>query len=209
VIPSFEELSRRSVSGELSAPEREALEKYLREDPRLRAEHDWDEAFHAKLDEKIGSMPAMPGWERTQAALRAQAEAPRTAGILDRLSERLSAWLGFPFNAQAVAAALVVIQAGVIGVYAWQFHVTDYSDVRGSQPDAMGRAASLRVSFKPDVREADMRNALAEIDGEIVGGPGQLGVYLVRIKEGNPATAAQRLRARGITVLVEIVGKGR
>ena len=77
------------------------------------------------------------------------------------------------------------------------------------EPDAIARGASLRVSFKQDVREADMRKALAEIDGEIVGGPGQLGVYLVRIKVGNPATAAQRLRAHGITVLVEIIGKGR
>jgi adenylosuccinate synthase len=43
---------------------------------------------------------------------------------------------------------------------------------------------------------------LAEIGGEIVGGPGQIGIYLVRVKDVDLATAAQRLRASG-TVLFE------
>jgi hypothetical protein len=61
------------------------------------------------------------------------------------------------------------------------------------------------VSFRQDLREAELRRALADVGGEIVGGPGQIGVYLVRIKEGDLAAAAQRLRASGATELVEIV----
>ena len=205
MIPSFEELSRRSATGELSAAEREALEAMLREDPRRHVELQWDAAFAVKLDDKIDAMPAMPGWERTSAVLRTEDEAASPPGILDRLSQRLSGWLGFPFNAQAVAAALVVIQAGVIGVGAWQFQAREYSDVRGAVPDAAKQGPMLRVSFKPEVRESELRKALSEIDGEIVGGPGQLGIYVVRIRDGKPAAAAQRLRARGITQLVEIV----
>jgi hypothetical protein len=50
-----------------------------------------------------------------------------------------------------------------------------------------------------------LRQALAEVGGEIVGGPGQLGVYLVRIREGDLAAAAERLRTTGTTQLVEII----
>ena len=61
------------------------------------------------------------------------------------------------------------------------------------------------MSFRQDVREAELRRALADVGGEIVGGPGRIGVYLVRIKEGDLEAAAQRLRAGGATELVEIV----
>jgi hypothetical protein len=130
--------------------------------------------------------------------------------LLDRLSAWLAETLGFSLNLQAVAVALVFAQAGVIGLLAWQYNdVADGGGMRAGTPDSTPRGPLLRVSFRADLREADLRRALAEVGGEIVGGPGQLGVYLVRIKDGDLGLAAQRLRAGGTTELVELVGPKR
>ena len=214
---SFDELSRNAAAGTLTEAERAVLDAHLRAHPADRALLEWDEAFTARLAEKVGAMPAMPGWERTALALDAEARAAEPAPgrrpsvarprILDRLSAWLESSLGVAVNAQAVALGLVVLQAGVIGVFGWQFGRTDDdSQVRAGMPGATLRGPLLRVSFRADLREAELRRALAAVGGEIVGGPGQIGIYLVRIPEGDLATAAQRLRDSGTTDLVEIAG---
>jgi len=216
--PQFDELSRKAAAGTLTAAEREWLDAHLREHPDKRAQLEWDAALSAKLEQKIAAMPALPGWERTERALQAEqaaSETGRTAravkpavvrspGILDRVSDWLASSLGFAINAQAMAVALVLVQAGVIGALAWQYE-RDYSEIRAGTQDQTPRGPLLRVSFREDVRESELRRALAGIGGEIVGGPGQIGVYLVRVKDGDLRAAAQRLRASGITELVEIV----
>jgi hypothetical protein len=199
----FAELSRKATASGLSPAEREWLDAYLREHPNERAELEWDQAFAAKLEEKVAAMPAMPGWDRTQRALRSAQAAPHSPGVLDRLSEWLASRLGVPVNMQAIAAALILAQAGVIGLLAWQPR-PEYSEFRAGAQDDAPRGPLLRVSFRQDIREAELRKALADVGGEIVGGPGQLGIYLVRVKDGDLRVAAERLRATGLTVLVEI-----
>jgi hypothetical protein len=198
----FAELSRKAATGGLSAAEREWLEAHLREHPNKHAELEWDQAFAAKLEEKVAAMPAMPGWDRAQRALRSE-PAPRAPGVLDRLSAWLASALGVPVNVQAIAAALILAQAGVIGLLAWQQR-PEYSEFRAGAQDDAPRGPLLRVSFRQDIREGDLRQALADVGGEIVGGPGQLGIYLVRVKDGDLRAAAERLRATGLTALVEI-----
>jgi hypothetical protein len=207
----FDELSRKAATGALSPAERDWLDAHLREHPEKRAELEWDQAFSAKLEEKVASMPTMPGWDRAERALRtaedsrkADAAARRAPGILDRLSEWFASSFGLPINMQAIAAALVLAQAGVIGVLAWQQRDAEYSDVRAGAQDDAPRGPLLRVSFRQDIREADLRKALADIGGEIVGGPGQIGIYLIRVKDADLRAAAERLRATGLAALVEI-----
>ena len=201
----FQELSRRAAAGSLPAAEREWLEAYLREHPDRRVELDWDAAFADALHDEVARMPARPGWERTAAALSAETPAASAGGVLDRLSQWLTGSLGFNVNLQAVAAALVVIQAGVIAVLALPSADRPEDRVRTPTQNPMPAGPLLRVSFKADLPEARLRQALADVGGEIVGGPGQLGVYLVRVKEAELPAAAERLRASGATELVEIV----
>lgn len=206
--PLMDELFRRAAAGTLSAAEREQLELHLRAHPEQRTEIEWDEAFAQRLEEKVAAMPALPGWQRTERLLAAEAAATAVArgpGVLDRLSDWFAGTFGFGFNAQAVAVALLVLQVGVIGALAWQVQDQDDGAMRGSAQDPMPRGPLLRVSFRQDLREAELRRALADVGGEIVGGPGQLGVYLVRIRTGDLGAAAARLRASGSTDLVEVV----
>jgi hypothetical protein len=201
----FQELSRKAAAGTLQAAERDWLEGYLREHADRRVEVDWDATFADALHDEVARMPARPGWERTAAALRAEALAAPLGGVLDRLSQWLTGSLGFNVNLQAVAAALVVIQAGVIAVLALPSADRPEDRVRTPTQNPMPSGPLLRVSFTADLPEARLRQALADIGGEIVGGPGQLGVYLVRVKEGELSAAAERLRASGGVELVEIV----
>ena len=83
---SFEELSRKAAAGTLSAAEREWLDAHLREHPHKRADLEWDEAFAAKLEQKIAAMPARPGWERTAQALQAEQAAPARKHIAQLLA---------------------------------------------------------------------------------------------------------------------------
>jgi hypothetical protein len=219
VTLQFDELSRKAASGTLSADERAALDETLRQHPERRFDLEWDAALRARLDEKIAAMPALPGWERTEKVLLAEradgdraresrADGVRSAnrrGVLDRFSEWLAASFGVVVNAQAVAVALVLVQAGVIGLLAWQYSTSDDGVMRTATTDAKPRGPLLRVSFRSEVSEADLRRALAAVGGEIVAGPGQLGVYLVRIKDGSLGAAAQKLRETGTTELVEVV----
>ncbi len=217
----FDELLRRAATGTLSADERERLEAHLREHPERRADLEWDQAFTDKLQEKVSALPALPGWERTARLLQAEQAPAGDAvwplrkvepgpGLLDRLSAWLQSSFGLALNTQAMAVALVLAQAGAIGWLAWQSgQDAEHSQVRAGTPDATLRGPLLRVSFRQDLREAELRRALADVGGEIVGGPGQLGVYLVRVQAGDLTAAAQRLRAGGTTELVEVVGAGR
>ncbi len=223
---AFDALSRKAATRELNPAEREALEQFLSEHPNRRADLDWDQAFSAKLEAKVAEMPAMPGWERTQLALEAEQQAQsksqvqalkqrarpvasRAPGILDRFSDWLASVLGFGLNTQALALGLIVAQVGVIGLLLSQPREPAYSDNRRAIADATPRGPQLPVSFRQDRSEAELRPALAEIGGEIVGGPGQIGIYLIRIRDADLQRAAQRLRQSGATELVELVAPGK
>jgi hypothetical protein len=62
----------------------------------------------------------------------------------------------------------------------------------------------LRVTFKAEAEELDIRGALVDVGGTLVGGPGQLGEYLVRVPPGKLDAAAARLRANAAIEAVEV-----
>jgi hypothetical protein len=63
----------------------------------------------------------------------------------------------------------------------------------------------LKVNFKGDAREADIRLLLVEVNGSLAAGPGQLGDYYVRIAAPQTEAAAAKLRASTIVDAVAVV----
>jgi hypothetical protein len=63
----------------------------------------------------------------------------------------------------------------------------------------------LKLNFKADAREADIRMLLVEIDGSLAAGPGQLGDYYVRIPANRAATLADKAKASAIVDNVALV----
>jgi hypothetical protein len=114
--------------------------------------------------------------------------APRRPPATPSFTDRLRGWLD-QFNlspAFAMAALVVVVQAGVIlNLVTGE---RDYGQVRAVTTGETIRSGQLvRIAFKPDAREQDIRLLLVTLQGDIESGPGQLGDYYVRV----PATVAQ------------------
>ena len=84
--------------------------------------------------------------------------------------------------ALAGALAVVAVQAVVIGNLASDAEDDRERDRAPSSPPAWSeKGPYLKVNFKPDAREADIRLLLVEVNGSLAGGPGQLGDYYVRV----------------------------
>ena len=81
------------------------------------------------------------------------------------------------------AVALVVVQAGVIGALVMQQGTQDAELAQWRSLPAASAVGGpvLRINFKPDTSERDIRMLLVRINGSLVGGPGQLGAYIVYV----------------------------
>jgi hypothetical protein len=102
----------------------------------------------------------------------AQGEAAPAGGLLHALKQAL-AWLTQPRMASAMAVVLV-LQAGVIAWMGQHDVAAEYDDSRGV---AVEEARTLRVRFKGDLPEREVRKALNAAGARIVSGPNQLGEY--------------------------------
>ena len=98
--------------------------------------------------------------------------------------------------ALAGALAVVVVQGIVIANLSTQ--PGEGSEIRAHRPTVVDPGPFLKVNFKADAREADIRMLLVEIDGTLAGGPGQLGDWYVRIPEARIAVAADKIKASAI-----------
>ena len=100
----------------------------------------------------------------------------------------------------ALAASVLVVQSGIIG-YLYQSDTSrpiDESSIYRSGGEAQALRAQIEVSFRADATEQDIRRLLVALGAEIVGGPGQLGFYQLRLPEGDLAKAIERLKGERI-----------
>ena len=123
--------------------------------------------------------------------------------------ERASAWLGAlvpqPLLKPALAAALavVVVQAGVIGHFAGEDDTSQLRAVPGT--GVVEQGPYLKVNFKPDAREADIRLLLVQSGASLAAGPGQLGDYYLRVPAEQFAAAQAALTASPVVDGVSVV----
>jgi hypothetical protein len=74
-----------------------------------------------------------------------------------------------------------------------------------SGPVAALQGPFLKVNFKPDAREADIRLLLVQVHGSLASGPGQLGDYYLALPPGTLPVAEQTLRASPLVDGVAVV----
>lgn len=125
-----------------------------------------------------------------QAGVRAAAEED-AAGMpgelgLKRLLRDVGREVPRPMPARAprswwrpVLAAAAVLIIAVQGVTIVQLHRATNRLTPLGGPSPAG--AVVQVRFDPNAREAQIRAALQAVDGELVSGPGALGIYRVRL----------------------------
>lgn len=177
------------VNGTLDDDEQRRVAAHLDVCGRCRAEVEWLRALRAGVKQATGATaPGELGLKRLQRDLRRESR----SGV--------SHWWRPAF---AAAALLLVVQSAVL-----VRHMGTSSPAVLRPLGVGGQPQVLQVTFAPQAREQQIRNLLQTIDAELVGGPGTVGVYRLRVEGGAEAVreAIAELEAR--PALVTHVSKG-
>jgi hypothetical protein len=164
------------LNGTLDPVDRAWVQEYLERNPDVRPQLEFQEALRGTLitgvERSVEAVPATIGLPSTLSRIRARS--PRSRLLEWVFSTRTdSGWRIAP----VLVAALLVI--GVQSLMLMQPQREPVASVR-----SIGRSLAdgplLRVNFKPEARESDMRLLLIETRALIVAGPTRLGDYYVK-----------------------------
>lgn len=209
----FDELLPLYVNGTLAEADREWVDAYLREHAQAAAELDGCRTLQTRVRADVPAVSSEVGLERTLGRIRREGPAPQQArrAATPSAMERLGAWLSSlvpqPVLKPAFVAALAVVAVqGVVIVQMAGEHDDDASLMRSVPPgQVVEQGPYLKVNFKGDAREADIRMLLVEVHGSLAAGPGQLGDYYVRIAAPQLDAVTDKLKASAIVDAVAVV----
>jgi hypothetical protein len=209
----LDELLPFYVNGTLDESERAWVDATLNEHPKARAQLDWYRSLQERLHEDVPPVSSEIGMERALRRIRTEGPMPQSArraeapSLLIRLGDWFGSLVPQPMLRPAFAGALGVIalQAVLIAGLVAQRDEDDTSELRAIQGSVAEQGPYLKLNFKGDAREADIRMLLVEVQGSLAAGPGQLGDYYVRVPESRLQAVADKVRASPIVDGVAVV----
>ena len=208
----LEELLPFYVNGTLGNAEREQVESYLQAHPEAQAEAQWLRSLQAKVREDVPPVSAEVGLERALQRIRTEGPAPQGARHTAQpsLGERFRGWLA-SLVPQAVlrpalagAVALLAVQ-GVAIVQLMERNEDASTELRTLRGSVVEQGPYLKLNFKADAREADIRLLLVNIHGSLAAGPGQLGDYYVRVPAQQIDAITAQLKSNPIVEGLQVV----
>lgn len=111
-------------------------------------------------------------------------------------------------TALALACSVVAVQFAVIAlIWPGNGATEGYSNERSLPGRSQKFDSFLRVSFRPDARENDLRSLLREVHAEVVAGPSQIGDYYVVVAKVNVQVALGILQTSAFVESVEIANE--
>lgn len=207
----FDELLPFYVNGTLSEADRAWVDDYLLQHPGAAAELRWYESLQTKLREDLPAVSSEIGLERAIRRIRTEGPSPvlarRAAGpsVVDRLRDFFASITPQAVLRPALAGALAVVALQAV-VIVQMTDEDDASQLRAIPPGSViEKGPYVKINFKPDAREADIRLLLVEAHGSLAAGPGQLGDYYVRVPEKQLAALTDKLKASPIVDGVAVV----
>jgi hypothetical protein len=200
----FEEWLPWYVNGTLGAEDRAWMTGYLARNPDLQIEVVRLATMRDDMRAALEPATADVGWSRLRQRI-AQEKRAAAPGLMERLRATLERFASPP--AFALAAALVVVQFGVIGslVMRHSHDADDFAAYRSLPGSGFGSGPILQVTFKQDATERAMRLLLVDIEGALVGGPGQIGTYFVAVPPARLDAALKRVGESPIVDSVSVV----
>lgn len=175
------------------------LDAALEDDPDLASEHLWLQSLRRTLREDTPARSDDTGLDELLARVRAERTNTLKPFPSAAPAPRRPAWLP---RGYALAASVILAQAALIGVLVMERD--EYALLSFLAPLASKQTATpgvvLQVVFREQASEAAIRAALRDARGEIVGGPGALGVYRIKIAAPGADAALARLRGNGEVV---------
>ena len=180
------------LTGTLADRERALVDQQLAQSDALRAELDWLRKLQQDIHAAAPAADGDFGWSRFKQRIEAE-----QSGVLVPIQKaRRPRWYA---PALALAASILVAQTVVIGVLLNQ----GTPDLRPMSGPTAAEGPLLQIQFQPSATEQQIRDVLTAAHAQIVAGPGALGIYTIRIHDGDNAAAMQRLREA--TAVVESV----
>lgn len=186
------------VNGTLDEAARAGIDSLLERSPLVRGELLWLMQLRSQIRqfrEEAEARPEDAGLDTLMALVHGE-----RSGKVVRLHARWNAWLAAPrrFSVPVgLAAAVVLAQAALIGTLLLRPEPEALTPLSG---EAAAGGELLQITFRPRATEAQVRGLLAGLRAEMVSGPGALGVYTVRVPEGQGQAALARLRGNGAIV---------
>ena len=193
----FDELVAFYVNGTLGADDRAWFESYLKEHPDAASEIDWYRSLQRRIHDNAPAVPATIVLANAMTLIR---------GDQPTFAERFMALFGFVQMRPALVLAglaVVAVQSGVI-VHMYNASENDANEVRALKASVAKEGLMLKINFTPDAKEADIRHLLMSVQGQLAGGPGQLGDYFVVVPAGKEAATADKLKSNPIVQAVAL-----
>lgn len=181
------------VNGTLDTATRRDIDAQLEGSPSLRSELAWLTLVRSQIRDHAGlaadQRPADAGLDTLMALIHGE-----QSGKVVPLRTRLVNWVGESRRltwSMGIAAAVILSQAVIIGALLDEPRSDPITSLSGATSTS---GPLLQITFQPAATEAQIRAVLSSVGGEIVAGPGALGVYAVRVPDGQGPMALKTLR---------------
>jgi hypothetical protein len=191
------------VNGTLTGPDRDRVEAALRDEKgaatllalekslaqAVKNDTTFDIAEDRNLDKVMQRIRA----ERKPALAATTARPAAKSGARERTASRVLEWFRWS-PAFAVACGVMAIQFGII-THLWTTRGEE-SEYSGQRSVAIRSAqVYVRVTFKPESTEQEMRELIRSLTAEIVSGPSQLGDYYLMLPSSTSQQALTTLQS--------------
>jgi hypothetical protein len=209
----FDELLPFYVNGTLSETDRGWVDSYVREHPAAAAELHWCKALQTKIREDVPAVSSEVGMERALRRIRSEGPAPLAArraaspSAMEKLRDWLASLVPQPMLRPAFIGALAVVALQTVVIVQMAGNDDDGASEMRAIPGrtVVEQGPYLKVNFKGEAREADIRMLLVEAHGSLAAGPGQLGDYYVHVPAAQVAAVTDKFKASAIVDAVAVV----
>lgn len=196
------------VNGTLDVATRWDIENLIHHSPLVGSEVAWLQ----NLRQQIQNLPDQAAHRSSDAGmdtLLARVRAEQSGKVTPLpLRNRLNVWLASPrkFSVPVgLAATVLLTQTAMIGALLSRPPAASLAPLSASSAGS----TLLQITFKPQATEIQIRALLTSVQGSLVAGPGALGVYIVRVPDGQSAAVLARLRQDRLAIESVVLLPGR
>lgn len=196
------------ANGTLTGADRERVEAALRGGHEASAMLTWERMVRSAVREDPAfAVAADHGLARVMQRIRSEAKPVSSKRDEYGWFSDLVARFTGP-TALALACGVVAVQfAVIVQIWPGKGATEGYSNERSVPGRSQKFDSFLRVSFRPDALENNLRSLLREVRAEVVAGPSQIGDYYIVVAKANVQTALEILQASAFVESVEIANE--
>jgi anti-sigma factor RsiW len=194
------------INGRLNTQDRTWMERYLSDHPQATVEVQIEQSLKHALQAELPQFSPDHGLADFMARLRTESglsETPKPGSAWRRWLMRCRESIAnlSPKPAWAMTLTLLFVQTGIIALLIANRSVpliNSESEWRSVQNNASIQGPVLQITFKATATEEEIRMLLVKIRGSLVGGPGQLGRYIVSVPSEEMEQAKKSVQSSSI-----------